>query len=145
MRRFNRCFFVALIAACAMLVPLSARCQPAIYNLGTLGASYSAGYAVNGNGQVPGSSAVTNGAKHAFRYTGGSMADLGTLGGTNSYGQGMNSIGQAVGYSEVAGGAQHAFLYSGTPGSGGKMADPRDAWRVDKLRLRHKRQRTSGW
>jgi probable HAF family extracellular repeat protein len=100
-------------------------------DLGTLGGTYSFGFAINASGQVAGYSLLTgDAATHAFRYSGtpgsgGAMADLGTLGGTSSIGLGINASGQVTGDSYIAGNAtaQHAFVYSGTPGSGGTMAD----------------------
>src|SRR5262245_65349829 len=95
----------------------------AIYNLGTLGGSFSQAAKVSVSGQVVGSSnIITGGPQHAFLYagmpgSGGHMIDLGTLGGTTSFGEAINDGGQIAGYSYPIGDAAlHAFLYSGTPG-----------------------------
>src|SRR5262245_42493537 len=81
-RRVARTFVVATFAL-QDLNSARAVTPPAIYNLGTLGGSYSAGFAVNNFGQVAGQ-ANTPTAARAFRYTGlpgidGAMADLSTL------------------------------------------------------------------
>jgi probable HAF family extracellular repeat protein len=85
-------------------------------DLGTLGGSYSSGFAINTSGQVTGfSGTVGNSATHAFLisppYT--SMTDLGTLGGNFSFGSGINASGQVAGYSTPkSSSAYHAFLIS---------------------------------
>ncbi|HEX2475695.1 MAG TPA: hypothetical protein VHK01_13170 [Lacipirellulaceae bacterium] len=128
--RLNLCAFLAVLLSVFIASAPAAAAAPAIYNLGTLGGTYSYGYAVNDSGQVAGRSYTSgDAAHHAFRYTGtpgsgGSMADLGTLGGTNSRGYAVNDSGQVAGHSNTSGNAaNHAFLYTGTPGSGGSMAD----------------------
>ncbi|MBX9791381.1 MAG: hypothetical protein K2Y37_20870 [Pirellulales bacterium] len=71
--------------------------------------------AINGNGQIIGTSAQPDpgGHAHAFLYDGGAMQDLGTLGGDNSYAYGLNNGGQIVGTSTATDGLYHAFVYSG--------------------------------
>jgi probable HAF family extracellular repeat protein len=83
-------------------------------DLGTLGGTYSIGYAINDAGQVAGFS-YTNGdtATRAFLYSHGMMDDLGTLGGASSSASDLNSQGDVTGYALTTGNsALHAFVYS---------------------------------
>ena len=86
-------------------------------DLATLGGTTAGATAVNGGGDVVGSSTTTDGSNepsHAFLYSGGTMQDLGTLGGPYSAANAINNSGQVVGwasYGNYYGG--HAFLYSG--------------------------------
>jgi probable HAF family extracellular repeat protein len=95
-----------------------------IYNLGTLGGTYSSGSAINASGQVTGRSAKPGDTTNdAFLYTGtpgsgGVMLDL--VGGS---GDAINTSGQVAGTREVDVSHLHAFRYIGTPGSGGTMVD----------------------
>jgi probable HAF family extracellular repeat protein len=66
---------------------------------------------MNDRGDVTGSSEVTPGVFHAFRWRNGRMHDLGTLGGPSSYGLGINERGDVVGASETADGKVHAVLW----------------------------------
>src|SRR6476659_7202068 len=100
---YNRfCFglLVFLFLSLASVPAIAVLGTPSVYNLGTLGGTYSDGYGINTSGQVAGWSFKSgNGASHAFRYdgapgAGGVMRDLGTLGGTNSYGKAVNASGQ---------------------------------------------------
>ena len=51
-------------------------------DLGTLGGTYSVGFAINDSGQVTGTADTADGAAdHAFLWDGTTMQDLGTLGG----------------------------------------------------------------
>jgi probable HAF family extracellular repeat protein len=88
---------------------------------GLQGATYSAAYSVNGNGDIVGGSRVgqASGAPtHAFLYHDGTMEDLGTLtGDTDSSASSINDNGQIVGTSQGAT-ASRAFLYQG-----GRMYD----------------------
>lgn len=128
------------IVALAGLAPINpnaaqAVTPPAIYNLGTLGGSYSVGFGVNASGQVVGQSYTASNQVHAFLYSGvpgngGKMMDLGTLGGTYSVAVGINASGTVVGESYIPDGVPfgpydvyHAFEYIGTPGHGGAMVD----------------------
>jgi probable HAF family extracellular repeat protein len=86
--------------------------------LGTLGATWSRGEAINALGQVVGQAATTDGSSRAFLYAHGAMADLGTLGGSTSYAFGINAHGEVAGHAEAAAGATHAFLWSA-----GRMQD----------------------
>ena len=108
----------------------------AMVDLGTLPggdgpARGSFGYGINASGQIAGSSVVSGGNLHVFRYTGipgggGAMADLGALDiyGTYAVGQAINNSGQVAGWSMYRPvNWYHAFLYTGTPGAGGTLAD----------------------
>ncbi len=121
----------ALNFSFALLAAQAATAQKfAITDLGTLpGGSDSAGWGINGSGQVTGYSGTPEGPNlvHAFLYSEGKMSDLGTLpGGFTSVGyaisggergrkdkreQGEERI-QVTGSSGSADGSNHAFLYS---------------------------------
>jgi probable HAF family extracellular repeat protein len=78
-------------------------------DIGTLygGQGQSWAVAINGRGQVVGSSVSPDGAMtHAFLFEGGVMTDLGTLYGGYSYALGVNDDGVIVGESDGA-----AFIY----------------------------------
>jgi probable HAF family extracellular repeat protein/autotransporter-associated beta strand protein len=72
-------------------------------------------YGINAAGQVAGSVYTSQGAYHAFLYTGGAITDLGTLGGAQSSASAVNATGQVVGESQTGAGATDAFLYTGGP------------------------------
>ena len=89
-----------------------------ISDLGTLGGSTSAAYAINGAGQIVGYAYTSKGAMHAFLYSGGKMTGLGTLGyGDTSVAKAINGSGVVAGTASTTYG-YHAFIYSG-----GKMQD----------------------
>src|SRR6266566_4811074 len=100
--------------------------QITVTDLGTLAGDVSSvAYAINGLGQVVGSS----GADHAFFWANGTMQDLGTLGGDCSVADAINALGQVVGSNFTASGAGHAFLWAngtmqdlGTLGGGNSLA-----------------------
>jgi probable HAF family extracellular repeat protein len=104
-----------------------------MHDLGTLGGTQSAAYAINDSGQITGWSDLAGDlTHHAFLYTGtpgrgGVMHDLGTLGGTISRAYAINARGQVLGVSTTEAGEFHAFLYTGTPGVDGRMIDL-EAW-----------------
>ncbi len=78
-------------------------------DIGTLygGQGQSWAVAINGRGQVVGSSVSPDGAMtHAFLFEGGVMTDLGTLYGGYSYALGVNDNGVIVGESDGT-----AFIY----------------------------------
>ena len=81
-----------------------------VTDLGTLGGSGSAGYGVNNNGQVTGSSRIASGQGRGFLYdkTDG-MIDIGALGGDFSTGRDINNLGQVTGAVVNGDGEQHGF------------------------------------
>jgi len=91
-----------------------------VTDLGTLGGTYSYGYAINDLGDVTGTSAVSDSggpgaAMHAFLYSGGSMHDLGPLDDAyaNTIGEGINDNGTIVGRAGATVGAgSRAFIYA---------------------------------
>jgi probable HAF family extracellular repeat protein len=97
-------------------------------DLGTLGGGFSFPVAVNGAGQVGGSSSPPLGDVHAFSWTpSGGMLDLGTLGGTSSTvgvtdttrgpDGAINASGQVVGQSRTAGDSEwHAYSWTQSGG-----------------------------
>jgi probable HAF family extracellular repeat protein len=97
----------------AFLYTPATQSQPAtMKDLGTLGGSFSAAAAINDSGQVVSYSVTSNGATHAFFYSGATMMDLGTLGGPESRAYGINAAGQIVGESYTSANTEHAFLYT---------------------------------
>ena len=83
-------------------------------DLGTLGGSTANAYALNGAGQVVGSSTTPgDAATHAFAYGGGAMTDLGTLGGVTSVATAINSAGQIAGSASNASGVTRPTLWNG--------------------------------
>jgi len=120
MQRWSQPVRLALVAALLLASRAWATPTYSLIDLGTLGGSSSAAWAINEGGQVVGSAATTTGVQHAFLYTNGVMVDLGTLGGATSFAYGVNRAGQVVGAAAVGGASSvsHAFLYSG-----GRMTD----------------------
>jgi probable HAF family extracellular repeat protein len=106
-------------ARLAVALALTAPCAVAqqayeVTDLGTLGGTTAFAYAINGAGQVAGSSSLTGSTPlHAFRYSQGTLTDLGTLGGQQSEAFGINDSAQVVGYANTASGADHATLWNG--------------------------------
>ncbi|MGR8931791.1 MAG: HYR domain-containing protein [Gammaproteobacteria bacterium] len=105
-------------------------------DLGTLGGTYSSGFAINDNGEVTGSSTTAADAEHhafvAQASTGQpTMTDLKTLGGTFSEGYSINMAGDIVGYSTTAGDRQQvAFLWQNGVGMQdlNTLIDPASGW-----------------
>src|SRR6266545_1955355 len=87
-------------------------------DLGTLGGRFGAmATAVNGAGQVVGTSWTPDDGFHPFSWTpAGGMIDLGSLGGLYASAAGVSSSGQVFGSSDTATGEQHIF--SCTPAGG---------------------------
>jgi probable HAF family extracellular repeat protein len=83
-----------------------------VTDLGTLGGTFSVGYALNSLGHVTGYSTTAEGASRAFVYD-GTMRDLGTLDGLATVGWSINDQGQVAGVAE-GGFSTRAFLYDGT-------------------------------
>jgi probable HAF family extracellular repeat protein len=81
--------------------------------LGTLGGSYSYGYAINQLGDIAGDSETAGGLQHAYLWSGGLMTDLDPFGGGPSQANGINTSGQVVGWAYPASGPHHAFLFEG--------------------------------
>ncbi len=109
--------FASLLLFCAisLVAPQSASAASSyvVTDLGTLGGTFSLGYALNSYGHVTGwSTTANNAAQHAFLYD-GVMHDLGSLNGMDTFGYGINDSGQVAG-SATKGGAQRAFLYDGS-------------------------------
>src|SRR5438067_1462020 len=68
-----------------------------LYDLGTLGGSFSLASGINANGQIAGDALTLNDLEyHAFLVSGASKLDLGTLGGTDSYAFAINNSAQVT-------------------------------------------------
>jgi probable HAF family extracellular repeat protein len=89
-----------------------------MHDLGTLRGGESWAFAINGLGQVVGSTETPSGLHHAYVYIAGRIKDLGTLGGRTSCALAINEGGWVVGSAETSHGLTHAFLYRD-----GKMTD----------------------
>src|SRR5208337_5629774 len=82
------------------------------------GATFSAGLAINNDGEIVGESVFSYGppiTSHAFRWTGSQLIDLGTLaGGATSMANGINASGIVVGQSDgtSTGGVWHAVKWN---------------------------------
>jgi probable HAF family extracellular repeat protein len=107
-------------AARSHLERLEDRWCPSAYNikdLGTLGGTGSAAYAINSAGDVVGGTSTASGSSPAFlySYSSGTMTSLGTLAGdTAAVATALNNSGQVVGNSEGSG--IHAFLWQSSTG-----------------------------
>lgn len=107
-----------LIVGRRILLPGAAESQAVLYEAGvltdipTLGGPSNQAEAINGLGDVVGSSATASGAVHAFLLPGseGAPVDLGTLGGASSHALAVNDARQVVGFSDTSGGLQRAFV-----------------------------------
>ena len=85
-----------------------------VLDLGTLGGSTSAAFAVNNAGESAGFSTVSGGDRRAFVYRDGAMQDIGaSLGSAASGATAINDAAQVVGtYEDASSGSSGAFLYS---------------------------------
>jgi probable HAF family extracellular repeat protein len=84
--------------------------------LSTLGGAESYGLAINGTGNIIGSSMTASGYAHAFLTLADEMVDLGTLGGGWSSAYGVNDALDVVGYSMTSSGNLGAFFWSPATG-----------------------------
>ena len=88
--------------------------QGRLIPLGSLGGTNAAAAAINGRGQVVGSSQIHEGSRapfHAFLWENGKMTDLGTLGGRFSDATAINDHGQVIGQSDTANMQLHGFIW----------------------------------
>jgi probable HAF family extracellular repeat protein len=105
-------------------------------DIGTLGGTYSFGYAINNNTEVVGASPIAdNGRRRAFIYSDGLMTNLGVLDGCESWAYGINDSGEVVGqvltFQDNPNGEMRAFIHRDgvmtyldnlvPPGSGWKL------------------------
>jgi probable HAF family extracellular repeat protein len=105
-----------------------------LYDLGTLGGTYSQGTGINNSGQLTGYSDLAGDEESraimwkptTLGSASGTMHDLGSLGGSISFGWDVNASGQVTGNSDTTGDqATHAFLWKPTTPNGvtGTMHD----------------------
>jgi probable HAF family extracellular repeat protein len=81
-----------------------------VEDLGTLGGTYSYGFAINGRGQVAGSAESQNGLLRAFRTdANGQMTDAYPESADMGLGYGINDAGQVAGYTRSNAGVRTAF------------------------------------
>jgi probable HAF family extracellular repeat protein len=116
------CLGPLLVCCLAATVMAQSNCVslPTSYivtDLGTLGGSGAAAFAINNSGAVTGESNIpASSDEHAFLWTqANGMQDLGTLG-NFSTGTSVNNLGDVAGYSGLANGAVHAFLWTASGG-----------------------------
>ena len=86
-----------------------------VVDLGTLGGTRSAAWAINNNGQVTGFAETADGRQHAIFYTGGAIYDIGAWSPGWSAGWAINDRGDVVGYIQTEHSgvlANSSFLYS---------------------------------
>src|SRR5713101_1339439 len=92
--------------------PVSGQAQGTIIELGTLGGTVSAAWAINNLGQVVGESFTSGDASdHAFFWNNGLLTDLGALRSNYSSARGVNNFGQVVGFSGLGASLRHAFIW----------------------------------
>src|SRR5579862_3589040 len=105
---------IALAGLLASSLPARAQLLYSAQHIPTLGGNDVIGNAINGYGEVTGSSDTAAGNGHAFLWNGTTTRDLSTLGGTQSNGNAINATGEVTGSAYLAGDTkQHAFLWNG--------------------------------
>ena len=92
-------------------------------DLGTLGGRYSESMAINGEGQVIGTSATGSRHFHGFIWQHGKMADLGTLGGATTTPVAINDRGEVIGQSTTPRGTTNHFSGDAFLWQKGKMVE----------------------
>lgn len=104
-------FFLSLFLSAGLGTAAAAE-EYLVTDLGTLGGSWSRAGAMNGEGQVVGSSTIPNSAMHGFLWQNGIMVDLGTPQGfLVSSAAGLNDSGRVVANAEGSYQSQYAFLW----------------------------------
>ena len=98
------------------------RAQGTMTDLGTLGGTFSGAVAVNGKGQIVGTSYTAKGVAHVVIWQGGRVTDLGVLGAGGASPGDINDKGQIVGSVTTAVGRTRAFVW--TKGVLTKLAHP---------------------
>lgn len=108
------------LAFAALAVPATLAAAPAYIAtpLGSLGGVSIYGTGIDSSGRVAGwgdTDAAGAVHRHAFLFSGGTLANLGTLGGgVQSFGEGINDLGDVAGFSNTAGSASfHAVVFRG--------------------------------
>jgi probable HAF family extracellular repeat protein len=102
-----------------------------VYDLGTLGGTFSTAYGINDLGEVVGEAAIPGDSySQAFLYNGDKMINLGTLPGVaTSAAEDINNLGQIVGESG------HGFIYSnGIMTDLNTLIDPSSGWIIMNAR-----------
>jgi len=83
-----------------------------MYDLGSLGGTFSDIFGLNNRGQVAGHMALPGDeSTHPYFWENGTLTDLGTLGGSNGETRGMNALGEVVGVADLPNGLHNAFLW----------------------------------
>jgi len=104
-------FFLSLVLCIGIGTAMAAE-EYTITDPGTLGDNWSRAGAVNGTGQVVGSSSIPNSAMHAFLWSDGNMIDLGTPQGFSvSSAASLNDSGQVVATTQGKFQSEYAYLW----------------------------------
>lgn len=126
----SRSLVISLGMLCLLMLPAGLAAQENsqprywVFELGTLGGTYSQPFYVTGQGVVSGEASLADGSWHATLWQGRFKSDLGTLGGLNSSAFGSpNVFGQVVGEAETSRSDPNGedfcgFYASGAPLSG---------------------------